>query len=114
MEYWFQNRLQVAPGDFLGDSIGDRRNAQRPRTAIRFRNIDPPHRRRKVASRGQPVPEHVEVVPKISLELRDRLPIHSSRSLVRLHTLEGFPDLPFGDLERLCLTRRLLLLPVGL
>ena len=34
--------------------------------------------------------------------------------LVRLHPLEGFPDLPFGDLERLCLARRLLLFPVDL
>ena len=48
MEHWFQDRLQVAPGDFLCDSIGDSRNAQRLRTAIRFRKIDPPHRRRKV------------------------------------------------------------------
>ena len=23
MEHWFQDRLQVSPGDFLGDSIGD-------------------------------------------------------------------------------------------
>ena len=49
MEHRFQNRLQETPGDFLGDAIGNRRNAQRPRTAIRFRNIDPPYRRRKVA-----------------------------------------------------------------
>jgi hypothetical protein len=33
--------------------------------------------------------------------------------LVGLHLLEGFPDFPFGDVERLCLVHGLLLLPVG-
>jgi hypothetical protein len=42
------------------------------------------------------------------LERRNRLSIYSSRSLVGLHTFEGFPNLPFGDLERLCLVRGLL------
>src|SRR5262249_60723404 len=43
----------------------------------------------------------------------NRLPIYSSRSLVRLHTFEGFPDLPFRDLERLCLVHGLLPSPDG-
>jgi hypothetical protein len=38
---------------------------------------------------------------------------YSSRSLVGLHLLEGFPDFPFGDVERLYLIHGLLLLPVG-
>jgi hypothetical protein len=37
----------------------------------------------------------------------------SGRSLVGLHFLEGFPDFPFGDVERLYLVHGLLLLPVG-
>ena len=49
MKYWLQNRLQVTTDDLLGDPVGDRWNAQRTCTAIRFRDIDPPHRRRKVA-----------------------------------------------------------------
>ena len=48
-----------------------------------------------------------------TLELRNRLSIHASRSLVRLHTFESFPDLPFGDLERLRLVHGLLPFPVG-
>src|SRR5262249_25511415 len=60
-----------------------------------------------------PVPELVEVARKVGLELRNRLSIHSSRSLVGLHTLEGLPDFPFRNLERLCLVHRLLPLPVG-
>ena len=55
----------------------------------------------------------VEVVRKISLEVCNRLSIYSSRSLVGLHTLEGQPDFPLWDLERLCLVHGLLPLPVG-
>src|ERR1700722_6006163 len=47
------------------------------------------------------------------LELRNRLSVHASRSLAGLHTLEGFPDFPLGDLERLCLVHGLLPFPVG-
>ena len=113
MEHRLQDRLQVTPGDLLGDAIGNRWNAQRPRPAICFRNVDPPHRRRKIAPRRQPVPEPIEVTRKVGLELQNRLPVYSSRSLVRLHTLESFPDLPLGDRKRLCLVHELLLLPVG-
>src|SRR6202035_4950009 len=66
-----------------------------------------------VVRAGQPVPELVEVVGKISLKVRNRLSVYSGRSLVGLHLLEGFPDFPFGDVERLCFVHRLLLLPVG-
>src|SRR5215216_1888664 len=113
MEHRLQMRLQVSAGNLLGDAVRYRRNTQRARTAIRFRNTHAPHRRRKVAPRGHPIPELVEVVRKISLEARNRLPIYSSRSLVGLHTFEGFPDLPFGDVERLCLVHGLLPSPVG-
>src|SRR6266851_3193594 len=108
MKHRLQNRLQVTTDDFLGAAIGDSWNTQRPRTAPCFRNIDPPHRRRKVAPRGHAIPEFVEVARKVGLERRNRLSIYSSRSLVRLHTFEGFPDFPFGDLERLCLVHGLL------
>jgi hypothetical protein len=113
MKHRLQNRLQVTTDDFLGAAIGDSWNTQRPRTAPCFRNIDPPHRRRKVAPRGHAIPELVEVARKVGLERCNRLSIYSSRSLVRLHTFEGFPDLPFGDLERLCLVHGLLPSPDG-
>src|SRR4029077_11211969 len=61
------------------------------------------HRRREVAPRGQPVPELVEVTGEAGLKLRNRLSVYASRSLVGLHLLEGFPDLPLRDVERLCL-----------
>jgi hypothetical protein len=113
MKHRLQNRLQVTTDDFLGAAIGNSRNTQRPRTASCFRNIDPPHRRRKVAPRGHAIPELVEVARKVGLERRNRLSIYSSRSPVRLHTFEGFPDLPFGNLERLCLVHGLLPSPDG-
>src|SRR5207344_2224022 len=59
------------------------------------------------------VPELVEVARKVGLEVRNRLPVYSGRSLVRLHTLEGFPHLPLRDVERLCLVHGLLPLPDG-
>src|SRR5215470_3770659 len=49
VEHRLQPWLQVAPGNLLGDAVGDRWNTQRARASIRFWNIDPPHRRRKVA-----------------------------------------------------------------
>jgi len=49
MEHRLQAWLQVAPGDFLCDAIRNRRNTQRAHATVRLRNIDPPHRRRKVA-----------------------------------------------------------------
>src|SRR5580704_13908912 len=113
VKHRFQTRLQVPTGDLLSDAIRDRRDAQRSRATVCLRNIDPPHRRRKVAPRRQPIPQLVEVVRKISLEVCDRLSVYSSRPLVGLHTFEGFPDFPFGDVERLCLVHELLPSPVG-
>jgi hypothetical protein len=49
VELRLQNRLKVAPGNLLGDAVGDSWNTQWPRPAICFRNIDPTHRRRKIA-----------------------------------------------------------------
>src|SRR4029434_8982892 len=39
-------------------------------------------------------------------ELRNRLPVYASRSLVGLHLLEGVPDVPLRDGKRLCLGHR--------
>ena len=70
VKHRFQARLQVPTGNLLSDAIRDRRDAQRARTTVCLRNIDPPHRRRKVAPRRQPIPQLVEVVRKINLERR--------------------------------------------
>src|SRR3954447_7563619 len=39
-------------------------------------------------------------------KLRNRLSIYASRPLVGLHLLEGFPDFPLRNVERLCLVHR--------
>src|SRR5882724_10854324 len=49
VKHRFQNRLQVTTDDLRGNAVGARRNAQGACAAFWFRNIDPPHRRRKVA-----------------------------------------------------------------
>jgi hypothetical protein len=84
----------VSADNLLGDAVGHRGDTQRSRPARRLGDVHPAHRRRHVAGGRQPVPELVEVIGKPFLEVLDRLPIHSSRSLVRLHPLEGFPDFP--------------------
>ena len=113
MEHRLQQRLQVSADYLLGDAVGNRGDTQRSRPAGRLRNVHPAHRWRHIAARRQPIPELVEVIGEPTLELLDRLPVHSSRSLVGLHTLEGLPDLPLRDVERLCLDQRLLPSPVG-
>src|SRR5215472_8169751 len=113
VEHRLQMRLQVTSGDLLGDTVGDRRNAQRARSTVCLWNIDPPHRRRKIAPGRQPVPKLVKVVRKINLKFCNRLCVYPSRSLVGLHTFEGFPDFPLGDVERLCFAQGLLPSPVG-
>jgi hypothetical protein len=49
MKHRLQDWLQVTSGDFLGDSVSDSWNTQRPNaTTIPLWNVNPPHRRRKV------------------------------------------------------------------
>ena len=102
MEFRLHPRFQVAFDDHLRDAIGDRWDAQRPRFAIALWNIDPPYRRRKVAARRQPIPELVEIVRKISLEVRNRLAVDASRSLVGSNPLVSFPHFPLRDSIWLC------------
>ena len=94
MEDGFQDGLQIPFDDFLCDSVADRWDAQRPGPSIALGKVNPPHWRRKVAPRGHPIPEPVEVVRKINLKLGNRLSVYSSRSLVGLHLLEKLPRLP--------------------
>ena len=102
MEPGLHQRLEEPFDHHLGDAVGNRGNPQRPRLAVTLRYVDPPHRRRKVAAGGHPIPELVEVVRKISLEVRNRLAVHPSRSLVGSDLFVGFPHLPFRNVERLC------------
>jgi site-specific DNA recombinase len=102
VELWLHRRFQMPFDHHLGDAISDRGNAQRARLAVALRYVDPPHRWRKVAARRQTIPEFVEVVSKISLEVRNRSAVYASRPLVGSNPLIGFPYLPFRNVIRLC------------
>ena len=106
VEHRFHKRLQVSFDHHLGDAISNRWYPQRPRPAIALRYVHPPHRCRKVAPGRHSIPEPVEVVREINLEVRDRLPIHSGRTLVGFHPLVGFPYFSLRNVKRLCSIHR--------
>src|SRR6266567_3045098 len=72
-----------------------------PYAASAFRYFHRPDRRWKVASRREPVPELIQVVLLILRELRQRLPVHTGRSLVGLDLLVCVPHQSLRDIERL-------------
>jgi hypothetical protein len=115
MEQRLHQGVETAADNLLGDAVGDRGNPQRPRPAVRLRDVHPAHRRRHVAARRQPLPELVEVVGEPHLEVLDRLPIHSSRSLVGLAftCLKASQTSRFGMSNGFASVMRLLPSPVG-
>src|ERR1700722_13889475 len=54
------------------------------------------------SARRQTIPEFVVVLPKISLEVRNRLAVYTSRPLVGPNPLIGFPYFPFRNVIWLC------------
>src|SRR5664280_1560111 len=50
MEHWFHKRLQVSLDHRLGDSVRNRRDTQRPRSTIAFRDVYPSDWRRQVTA----------------------------------------------------------------
>ena len=103
MKHRFQDRLQVSLDNHLGDPVGDRRNPERPRcSSIAFRYVNPTHGWRKVASRRHPIPDPVEILTQIPVEVLDRLSVNPSRPSVGLHLLVRFPHFAFGNTKRLC------------
>jgi hypothetical protein len=104
VEAGLHERLKLSLDNRLGDSVGDSGNTQwpRPSSSISFRYVDPSHRRRMITARRKPIPELVEVVGKISLEVRNRLAVDACRSLVGSNPLVRFPYFPLRNIERLC------------
>jgi len=103
VKHRLQDRFQVPLDYHLGDPIGDRRNPERSGSSrIAFRYINATHGRRKVASRGHSIPDPIEVLTEILIEVLDRLAIHSSRTSVGLHLLVRFPHIELGNTKRLC------------
>ncbi len=112
MELWFHHRLQICLGHGLRDAVTHRRNAQLPRAACTLRDLDLPHRWRKVAAGRHPIPDLVQVALQILLECRHRLPIHTRGTAVRSYPPIRLPNYFLGNLLRLCFTHGLLPLPV--
>jgi hypothetical protein len=100
--------LQMFLDDHLRHAVADRGNSQRSCTSVGFRDLHEPHRRWKVAPRGHPIPNLVEVTLQVGLERLDRLSIHPGRAVVSLDLLIGFPDNLFGNSVRLCFRHRFL------
>src|SRR5579875_758797 len=92
MELRLQYRFQVSLDYRLSNSVAYRRDSQRTRfPSITLRNVNSAHWRRKIAAGTHPIPDSVEIVAQVSLEILDRLPINPRCPLVRLHLLIRFP-----------------------
>src|SRR4051794_27972614 len=63
--------------------------------------ISTAHRRRKVGARRHSVPDLVQIVLQVLLEVGDALPVHSRRALILLDLEPGIPEVPLRNIERL-------------
>src|SRR3954469_5079242 len=116
---WQECRVQVRLDDHLDNhlrhTIRYGWHSQDPLPSILLRNGNSADRRWKVASRAHPVPDLVEVVSQVGIELLDRLSIHPGRPGIGLDRFVGFVDQFLVDTERLvCRIHRVLLSPVVL
>src|SRR6478735_7381559 len=69
----------------LCDAVRHARNAEDANTTSSgFRYLYGFHRWREICSRGQPIPQPIQVVFQVLLELLDRLPVHTRRALLAL------------------------------
>jgi len=102
MEPWFRHLLQVHGHDRLGQAVCDRgRTEQTFPYAMRLRRLNALHRWLKVAPRRHPVPNPIEVVLQIGLEVREGLPIHSRGTLVRRTSPVRLPQGGMFEMVRL-------------
>jgi hypothetical protein len=113
VEDGFQDGLQIPFDDFLCDSVADRWDTQRPGPSIALGKVNPPHWRRKVAPRGHPIPEPVEVVRKINLKLAIVCPSTPAAPWLAFTFLKASQTSRFGMLNGFALATELLPLPVG-
>src|ERR1700681_3763865 len=70
-------------------------------TAMGFRYLHSLHRRRKVGPRRQPIPDPVQIVLQILVELLESHPVHPRRTLIGLPLPIGLPYLPLRNIKRL-------------
>ena len=91
------------PGrDRLGDSVRDCGHTEHPRSsAMRFRYFHRQHRRRKIAPRRHPIPDLIQVVLQIGLEIPDGTAVHARRPFVSLDLLPRLPYFLLRNSKRL-------------
>src|SRR6266702_1419739 len=77
-----------------------RGHAENPDPSRCLRDFHGFNRRREIRPGRHPVPQPVQVILQILLELLDRLPVHSRRALVGLDPLIRLPDHSLRNLER--------------
>jgi len=100
MKVLLQFRFQFRLDHGLGDTVGHRRNPQRSRSTSAFRYFYSLHRRGKVTTRSQSIPQLVKVVLPVLIKLRQRLFIYASCTSITLYPFIRFPNHTFG--KRLC------------
>src|SRR3954469_8219541 len=102
VEHGFQDRLQVTLDDHLSDSVGDRWNTKRSGSSrISLRDVYTSHGRREIASRAHPIPDPIEILTLISIEVLKGLLVYPRRTPVRLHLPIRFPYIAFSNTKRL-------------
>src|SRR5438874_1777437 len=87
----------------LGNSVSYGRYSENSDPSCCFRDFHGFYRRWEIRSGRHPVPQPVQVIAQILLELPDRLPVHSRRALIGLDPLIRLPDHLLRNLERFTL-----------
>src|SRR5688572_14155737 len=108
MEKRFHLRLKVEPHCCLSDPVFDGRYTQVSLPPITLGNRNLQHRRRKVSSRRHAVPDPVEVLLQVSLEVLHGLAIHPGCPTIGFDATVRVPNQLLGYIKRLCLVHELL------
>src|SRR6266581_1617039 len=87
----------------LSPTVGHAEQA-RPSRGLRYLHC--PHRRREVRARRHPVPDLIEAVPQILLEVLDGHAVRPGGTAVRLHALPRLPHQALGYVKRLSFRTR--------
>ena len=95
-------RFQLLSHHCLRDPVRHRRHPEDSRpTAVWLGNLHRLHRRREVRPRRHPIPDPVQAVVPIRVEIVDRLPVHPRRTLVRLDAPVRLPHQSRRNVKRL-------------
>src|SRR5215469_1185997 len=94
--------LQLQRHHCLRDSVRYGRHPEDSRPAtMRFRYLHRTHRRRKIRPRRHPIPDPVQIIVPVLIELINGLSIHSRRALIRFDTTVRLPYKALRNVERL-------------